>query len=176
MRRVRYNVAASLDGFIAGPDGEFDWIPNDPTVDFAGIFARIDTVVMGRRSYETTRTMGGAPWKPGTRVFVVARTLRQEEHPDVTIVRGDPVELVSALRAEEGTGEIWLFGGGALFATLLAGGQVDAVEVTIVPILLGGGTPLLVAGGERVPLALTHTHVYPSGMVALHYDVPRAAT
>jgi dihydrofolate reductase len=176
MRRMRYNVAASLDGYITGPDGDFDWIPNDPAVDFAGIFALIDTVVMGRLSYETVRRMGGVPWKPSARVYVVSRTLRQREHPDVTIVSEDPLALASTLRAEEGTGEIWLFGGGALFATLLAGGQVDSVEVTIVPILLGGGTPLLLAGSGRVPLTLSHTHVYPSGMVALHYDVSRSAT
>jgi dihydrofolate reductase len=95
MRRVRYNVAASLDGFIAGPNGEFDWIPNDPT------------------------------------------------------------------------------GGGELFATLLAAGQVDDVEVTVVPILLGKGVPLLPGGAQRTTLALTRSHVYPS-VVGLHYAVENA--
>ena len=61
MRRVRYNVAASLDGFIAGPSGEFDWIPADPAVDFAALFARVDTILVGRRTYELTLT--------GTRVY-----------------------------------------------------------------------------------------------------------
>lgn len=70
MRRVRYNVAASLDGYIAGPQGEFDWIPEDPAVDFAALFAKIDTVLLGRRSYELTRQTGAAPWPPGTGVYV----------------------------------------------------------------------------------------------------------
>ena len=70
MRRVRYNVATSLDGYIAGPEGEFDWIPEDPTVDFAALFANIDTVLLGRHSYELTQQTGAAPWPPGTRVYV----------------------------------------------------------------------------------------------------------
>jgi dihydrofolate reductase len=169
MRIVRYNVAASLDGFIAGPNGEFDWIPTDPTVDFAAIFARVDTVLLGRTSFELTQTMD-APWRPGTRVFVFSTTLRPEDHPAVTIVRENAASVVAALRAEAG-GDIWLFGGGTLFASLLAAGQVDSVEVTIVPILLGGGVPLLPHGTATASLTLTDSHVYPSGMVSVRYAV-----
>jgi dihydrofolate reductase len=172
MRRVRYNVAASLDGYIAGPEGEFDWIPNDPTVDFAGLFAKVDTVLVGRHSYELTQR-SGAPWAPGARVYVFSRTLRPEDHPGVTIVGQDAGGVVAALRAEPGDGEIWLFGGGELFGSLLAAGQVDSVEVTLVPILLGGGVPLLPPAAPRTRLALAGTHTYPSGMVALSYTVPR---
>jgi dihydrofolate reductase len=175
MRPVRYNVAASLDGYIAGPDGEYDWIPEDPTVDFGALFARVDTVLLGRRSYETAQGQPEPPWPPGTRVYVFSRTLRAADHPGVTIVGGDDAAgTVAALRAEDGAGEIWLFGGGALFGTLLSAGQVDAVEVTVVPVLLGGGVPLLPPGVPRTALRLTHSHTYPSGMVALHYAVPGA--
>jgi dihydrofolate reductase len=169
MRRVRYNVAASLDGFIAGPDGEIDWIPNDPSVDFAALFATVDTVLLGRRSYELTR---GGPelWAPSTRVYVFSRTLQPEDHPGITIVADDASAVVEGLRAEAGDGEIWLFGGGMLFESLLAGGQVDSIEVTIVPILLGGGLPLLSSTAGRAVLTLTDTHIYPSGMVTLSYD------
>lgn len=174
MRRVRYNVAASLDGYIAGPGGEYDWIPEDPAVDFAALLARVDTVLLGRRSYDLVRGQGAPPWAPGTRVYVFSRTLQPEDHPGVTVVGGDAGTAVAALRAEPGDGEIWLFGGGALFASLLAAGQVDAVEVTVVPVLLGGGVPLGPPGGSRVPLALTRSQVYPSGMVALHYALHSA--
>lgn len=176
MRRVRYNVAASLDGYIAGPHGEFDWIPDDPTVDFAAIFAKIDTVLLGRRSYELVREMGELPWAQGTRVYVFSRALRQADHPDVTVVNDDAAGVVAALRAEPGEGEIWLFGGGELFGSLLAAGQVDSVEVTIVPVLIGGGVPLLPAGAPRTMLELTGTHTYPSGMVSLMYAVRGAKT
>jgi dihydrofolate reductase len=176
MRRLRYNVAASLDGFIAGPHGEFDWIPDDATVDFAALFTRIDTVLMGRRTYESLPPGGELPWKPTDRVYVVSSTLQEAAHSGVTITDDDPVALTASLRAEPGDGEIWLFGGGALFATLLAAHQVDSVEVTVAPVLLGGGVPLLPPGVSRTALRLRKTHVYPSGMVALHYDVPDAAT
>jgi dihydrofolate reductase len=164
-------VAASLDGYIAGPGGEYDWIPADPAVDFAALFARVDTVLLGRRSYELVRAQGPPPWAPGTRVYVFSRTLRPADHPGVTVVGEGAAAAVAALRAEPGAGEIWLFGGGALFASLLAAGQVDAVEVTVAPVLLGGGVPLLAPGVGRVRLALVRSHVYPSGLVALHYSV-----
>jgi dihydrofolate reductase len=174
MRLVRYNVAASLDGYVAGPHGSFDWIPDDPTVDFSRIFARIDTVLLGRKSYEVAKAMGGEPaWTPDTRVFVFSSLLSPEAHPDVTVVPDHAVDRVRALREEPGDGEIWLFGGGELFRTLLEGGQVDRVEVTIVPVLLGSGTPLLAPRAPQTQLALIASHEYPSGMVSLTYEVVR---
>jgi dihydrofolate reductase len=175
MRRVRYNVAASLDGFIADANDGYDWIPNDETVDFAGLFARIDTVLIGRKTWEVVAGQAERAWKAEARVYVFSRTMHSDAVPGVTVVREDPVAFVSSLRDEPGDGEIWLFGGGQLFATLLDAGQVDAVEVTVVPVLLGSGVPLLANVRKRSPLVLVHTHVYPSGMVALHYSVPGAA-
>jgi dihydrofolate reductase len=174
MRRVRYNVAASLDGFIAGPDGSFDWIPNDPAVDFAALFATVDAVLLGRRSYELVQGQGGGgPWPNGSAVYVFSHTLRAEEHPGVTVVDRDAGAAVAALRAAEG-GDVWLFGGGALFASLMAARQVDRVEVTVVPVLLGGGVPLFPGDGSRAELRLESTKRYPSGMVTLVYSVPAA--
>lgn len=167
MRPVRYNVAASLDGYVAGPNGEYDWIPEDPTVDFGALFAAVDTVLVGRKSYQVMRA-GPSPLSGGMRAYVFSSTLQQEDCPGVTVVPGDAAEFVAELRAEAGAGEIWLFGGGQLFRSLLDAGQVDRVEVTIVPVLLGGGIPLVPPGG-RVPLRLLDTHHYPSGMVTLRY-------
>lgn len=176
MRPVRYNVAASLDGFIADRNGAYDWIPLDPTVDFGALFASVDTVLLGRHTYELILREPSAvsAWPAGARVYVFSRTLNPADHPSVTVVRDNAAEAVAALRAEQSRGEIWLFGGGALFGALLAAGQVDAVEVTVVPVLLGEGVPLVPAGIPRTALALTRSHVYPSGMVALHYVVPGA--
>lgn len=181
MRHVRFNVAATPDGRIAGPAGEFDWIPHDPTVDFGALFAGVDTVLLGRRSWEVVRAMGGPPpWPAGVRVYVFSRTLGPDQCPGATLVGGDAAAAVAALRSEPGDGEIWLFGGGALFASLLAAGQVDRVEVTVAPVLLGDGVPLLPAGqAGRAALELADTRTYPSGMVTLSYRVlgaaPRAA-
>jgi len=175
MRRLRYNVAMSLDGYIADSQERFDWIPNDDAVDFATLFARVDTFVLGRRTYETVLANGEPPWQPGTRVYVVSRTLDEGSHEGINIVRDDPVALARSLRHEAGDGEIWLFGGGQLFAELLAADQVDSVELTIVPVLLGGGVPVVTHLPERKRLELTDSHVYPSGMMALYYTVPSAS-
>lgn len=173
MRQVRYNVAASLDGYIADAGGGFGWIPDDPTVDFAAIFARVDTVLLGRRSFEVTQTAGAPPWGAKMRVYVFSRTLRSDAYPNVTVVAENSSEVVASLRAESGEGEIWLFGGGNLFSSLLAAGQVDQVEITIVPVLLGDGVPVAASGLPLTSLRLLDTHRYPSGMVTLSYAVVR---
>ena len=170
MRRVRYGVAMSLDGFIAGPSGEYDWIVSDPDIDFAAMFDRHDTLLMGRRTWEVAGS-GGGPGLDGISVVVVSRTLRASDHPKVTII-GD--ELESRLRAmrEQPGKDIWLFGGGELCGHLLDLGLVDAVEVGIMPVLLGQGIPLVRKLGGAVKLKLTGHRTYPkSGIVGLEYEV-----
>ena len=81
MRRIRYLVAASLDGYIAGPNGEADWIAPDPDFDFSALFSQFDSVLLGRRTYEITLSPGAPAWPPGIRVYVFSRTLRQVDHP-----------------------------------------------------------------------------------------------
>lgn len=174
MRRVRYRVAASLDGYIAGPDGEIDWIVQDPTVDFASLYASVDTVLLGRRTYELTLRPGAPAWPAGWRVYVFSRTLDAAQHPAVTVVSTDAGAAVAALRSEPGR-DIWLFGGGTLFASLLAAHMVDQVEVAIMPVLLARGTPLLDPAAPRSRLTLTRSHAYPSGIVSLQYDVQHVA-
>ena len=169
MRRVCYLVAASLDGYIAGPGGEFDGIPADPGVDFSAIFARFDTVLAGRRTFEAMVRQGQAVI-PGMRTIVFSRTLRPADHPGVTVVADDPAAAVGALRSAPGK-DVWLFGGGLLFRTLLNAGVVDTVEVAVAPILLGGGAPLLPPPADRVALRLTGTKTYGTGIVALEYAV-----
>jgi dihydrofolate reductase len=167
-------VATSLDGYIAGPNGEIDWIVPDPTIDFAEIYSGFDTVLVGRHTYELTLQPGAPAWPAGWRIYVFSRTLAPAEHPAVTIVGSDAGAVVDALRAEEGR-DIWLFGGGKLFASLLAANVVDQVEVSIMPVLLGHGIPLLNGEVSRSRLILTRSDSYPSGIVSLRYDVRRAA-
>jgi dihydrofolate reductase len=175
MRRVRYRVAASLDGYIAGPDGEIDWILPEPTVDFAALYAGFDTVLLGRRTYELTLQPGAPPWPAGWRVYVFSRTLEPAAHPAVTVVGADAGATVAALRAEPGSGrDIWLFGGGRLSASLLAAQVVDQVEVAVMPVLLGRGIPLVAAEAPRTRLRLTRSDTYPSGIVGLQYAVDYA--
>jgi len=170
MRRVRYRVAASLDGYIAGPNGEIDWIVPDPTVDFAALYAGFDIVLLGRRTYELMLQPGAPAWPAGWRVYVFSRTLDAAAHPAVTVVNTDAAAVVAALRAEPGR-DIWLFGGGSLCASLLAADLVDHIDVAVMPVLLGGGIPLVAPEAPRSRLTLTHSHAHPSGMVSLQYDV-----
>src|SRR4051794_29476256 len=112
MRRIRYAVAMSLDGFIAGPNGESDWIIMDPEIDFNELFSRFDTVLMGRRTFAAALTQGGdGGVMPGIKSIVVSRTLRPVDYPDVTIIADDLEATLTRLRAEPGK-DIWLFGGG----------------------------------------------------------------
>ena len=174
MRHVRYRVAASLDGYIAGPNGEIDWIVPDPDIDFASVFSGFDTALLGRRTYELTRQPGAPPWPSGWRIYVFSRTLNASEHPDVTVVSSDIGRTVADLRAQPGR-DIWLFGGGNLCASLLAAGLVDQIEIAVMPVVLGGGIPLVGTAAPRTRLALTRSASSPTGIVELHYDVQIAA-
>jgi dihydrofolate reductase len=146
MRRIRYAVAMSLDGYIAGPNGEYDWIIQDPEIDFGEIFSRYDTAVMGRRTFELVLSQGRGESLPGMRTIVVSRTLRQADHPDVTILGEDFEPTLGVLRAGSGK-DIWLFGGGSLFRSLLP------------------------PPARRARLELIGSKIYKSGIVSLEYAI-----
>ncbi|MFN0056942.1 MAG: dihydrofolate reductase family protein [Planctomycetota bacterium] len=173
MRRVRYSVACSLDGFIAGPNGEHDWIIMDPSIDFAAFFASIDTVLLGRRTFEVARRQGSGGGMPGMEAIVCSRTLRPADYPGVTI-RDDAVATVTDLKARAGK-DIWLMGGGDLFRSLLAAHLIDAIEVAIVPVLLGAGISLLPGPFAQFNLQLTSSKALESGVLLLTYEPASAA-
>jgi dihydrofolate reductase len=171
VRRVIYGCAMSLDGYIAGPNGEYDWIVMDPDIDFKGIMARFDTFLIGRKTFEAMRRMGSDA-KSSRRIqnIVFSRTLNPSEHPRVTI-SPDAESVVAELRTKPGK-DIALFGGGELFRSLLTAGLVDGVEVSVVPVLLGGGIPLLPAPAARTTLRLIKQSVYgKTGTVGLEYGI-----
>ena len=167
MRQVVYSVAASLDGYISGPNGESDWIVMDPEIDFSAIFARFDTFLLGRKTYEATRGSGGGGMS-GAKSYVFSTTLQQADCPGVT-VSDDPAGTVTTLKQQSGK-DIWLFGGGELFASLLGLGLVDAVEVAIIPVILGGGVSFSHDMPSRAELRLVEHRIYPTtGTVSLTY-------
>jgi dihydrofolate reductase len=171
MRRVRYQVACSVDGFIAGPDDGFDWITPEPTFDFGELYAQFDTLLMGRRTYQIVRGAGQS--FHGKQVVVASRTLRPEDHPGIEVVGEGLDERIRELRARTGK-DIWLYGGGELFSRVLAWGLVDTVEPAVIPILLGGGIRFLPSPAVRRRLTLVGHRAYPGGMVLLEYEVQNA--
>ena len=172
MRKVVYGGAMSLDGYIAGPNGEYDWIAMDPEIDFTAQVARYDTFLIGRKTFEVMRRMGDAPAAPGIQNIVFSRTLRAEDCPNA-ILSDDAVGMVGGLRKKRGK-DIALFGGGELFRRLLTAGLVDEVGFAVIPVLLGGGIPMLPPPADRARLKLKQHRVYEkTGTVLLEYDIVR---
>jgi dihydrofolate reductase len=176
MRRLRYSVAASLDGFIADPNGGYDWIVMDESIDFAAVFAEFDTFVMGRKTWEVSAgvdpaEMGMTDMFGDKQVIVFSRTLKRAR-PGVTIVDTDPAETVRALKQKPGK-DIWLFGGGSMFRTLADANLVDTVEIGLMPVLLSQGVPLLAPGARITGMKLDKCETLPkSGIVMLSYTIP----
>lgn len=170
MRTLRYSVASSLDGYIAGPNGEFDWIPIDPDIDFAAMYAGFGGLVMGRKSYEVFMATGGSPG-PALPTYVYSRTLPEGERNGVTFAR-DAVSHVRALKASGSGKPLWLWGGGNLCRELAGAGLLDGIDVAIIPVVLGKGLPMMATPGPQLSLKLKSHKLYAkTGTLFLRYDV-----
>jgi dihydrofolate reductase len=170
MRQLRYHVAASLDGFIAGPKGEYDWIVIDPDIDFAAMYAGFSGLVMGRKSYEVFAGEG-TPEGTAMPTYVYSRSLPEGERNGVTFVK-DAAAHVRSLKQSDEKKPLWLWGGGELFRSLAVARLVDGVDVAVIPVLLGEGIPLLPAPGLKLSLRFREHKLYPStGTLILKYDV-----
>jgi dihydrofolate reductase len=169
-KRLRYQVAVSLDGFIAGPKGEHDWIVMDEAIDFDALYREFDTVVMGRKTFTMMTAQGGTGATPGVDVVVFSRTLAPSTQEGVRVTNDDSRKVITALKKKSGR-DIWLFGGGELFRSLLKAGVVDTVEVAVMPVLLGEGIPLL-PPGVSTKLEFVDQKTLPSGIVVLAYSIP----
>ncbi|KAK0737272.1 dihydrofolate reductase-like domain-containing protein [Apiosordaria backusii] len=157
-RQVRYNLACSLDGFIAAPDGSYSWIVDDKTIDFEALYNEFEYFLMGRTTWETYLAMGptedplGRYYRTG-RVVVVSDTLSQSSD-DVRVVKVGELEgVVRGLRATQGAEEgkdkdIWLMGGGKLAGLMMELGLVDVVEAAVMPVILGEGVKMVDVVGE----------------------------
>lgn len=173
MRRLRYSVAATLDGFIADPNGGYDWIIMDEAIDFAAIFDQFDAFVMGRKTWDVSAATEFVDMFAGKEVIVFSNTLKTPPRPGVRIVSSPPADTVRELKRRPGK-DIWLYGGGSMFRTLADAGLVDTVEVAIMPVLLSQGVPLLAPGARITGMKLDKCETLPkSGIVMLSYTIPQ---
>lgn len=174
MRTVTFGVANSLDNYIARPDGGVDWLLWTPEVSAItkDLFQTIDTVVMGRKTYEAG-ARAGMPVFPGVKNYVVSRAMREAPHPEVEIVSMDAAAFIRQLREQEGKG-ICIMGGGILAQALFQEDLIDEVGVNIHPVLLGSGIPLFPGATPQIDLDLRECKVLSSGCVYILYRVVRA--
>ena len=171
MRKVTYGGASSLDAFITGPGEAIDWLrmSDDVRKIIAASWKGVDTVLVGRKTWEFSQKMGGGPEMPGIRTYVFSRTMT-EAPEGAELVRGDAVEFVRSLKARPG-GDIILLGGGELGSALIEGGVVDEIGLNIHPVLLGGGTPAFRALAGRVELELIEARAIAQDCVLVRYRV-----
>lgn len=175
MRTVTYGAACSLDGFIAPADGSMDWLHFSPEVQaIMGKYWRtVDTVLMGRRTYEVAMAQAGDATQSGTpsiASYVFSRTLQSLPQPGATLVSTDAGAFVRRLKAQPG-GDICVMGGGELAAALFSAGVIDEVGLNIHPVLLGAGTPFFRDAGHRIQLALKNSRTIDGGCVIANYRV-----
>lgn len=171
MRKVILGLAVSLDGFIEGPFGEYDWCFTDQDYGMTDFFKNVDTAFMGRRSYEMTLVMGEVtmPGLPKLKEYIFSTTLEQVRE-GATIIKEDIKGTVEKIKNEKGK-DIWLFGGAGLTTSLMNLGLVDRIWLAVHPILLGRGKPLFQDIQNRVSLKLIDTKTYSTGLVSLTYDL-----
>lgn len=171
MRKVTYGAGCSLDGYIADPHDGVAWLRWSAAVQAlsAAYWQTIDTVLMGRRTYEVAVSAGIAAYA-GVRNVVFSRTLGAAPDASVEIVRQDAAEFVRPLKEAEGAG-ICVMGGGLLATSLLAAGLIDEVGVNLHPILLGSGIPLFSPPFPRVRLELIRSQPLAGGCMYQLYRV-----
>jgi dihydrofolate reductase len=177
MRKLKYHIASTLDGFIAREDHSFDCFMQERLVkesehltDYLASFATYDTALMGRRTYEIGLKVGVTDPYPAMETYVFSRSLKESPNPRVKLIADDAAGTVRRLKEREGK-DIYLCGGGELAAMLLAEGLIDEVLVKLNPLLLGSGIPLSPRLRSLVDLDLLSTKVYRNGVLLMRYSV-----
>lgn len=175
MRKIILGLAVSLDGFIEGPNGEFDWCFTDQDYGLSDFFKRIDAVFYGRKSFQLSEQMSaggdGIPGMPKMKEYVFSNTLTEIKEGAI-IVSGDTKQEVEKIKNEAGK-DIWLFGGASLTSSLMNLGLVDEIWLSIHPILLGSGKPLFTGISNRIPLQLLESKTYETGLVSVKYALAK---
>ncbi len=173
MRKLIVGLAITLDGFIEGPNGEYDWCFTDQDYGMTEFLKGIDAIFYGRKSWEMMKTYSPPegtenPWKH-IKNYVFSNTYKKGGE-DFELVTGDVAEEVKKLKSQPGK-NIWMFGGASLNDSLMKAGLIDEIGLAVHPILLGRGKPFFSDYGQRIKLSLSDCKTYPSGLVYLTYQV-----
>lgn len=176
MRSVIYAVGISIDGYIARPDGTFDFLFMPRDFSMAQFFASIDTAIMGRKSYDVSKSMGGSPEGSGSKItnYVFSRSLPAGERDGYIFTNQSPESLVKSLREAKGKNkDIWLAGGGDIAHDFLAADLVDEIHLGVVPLLIGAGLPAFPAAFPQRNFELTENKIFSRGLISLKYKRAR---
>lgn len=171
MRKVILGVAVSLDGFIEGPNGEYDWCFTDQDYGLSDFFKRVDAMFIGRKSYELMNTLGAdaVPGMPQLKEYVFSNSLTQVKEGAVLIKEDIKMQVQNII--DQPGKDIWLFGGSSLVTSLMNLGFVHEVWLSVHPIILGSGKPLFNDIEKRISLNLLNSKTYDTGLVSLIYGV-----
>lgn len=164
MRKIVLGVAVSMDGYIEGPHGEYDWCMTDQDYGMSEFMERIDAIFYGRKSYE----VAGGNIFPDKRAYVFSNTLKKSPK-DATVVSGDILAEITRMKQQKGK-DIWLFGGAVLTTALMNADLIDEVWMAVHPLILGAGTPLFRDIQERKMFKLKDSKTYSTGLVSLLYS------
>lgn len=178
MRRIIVHIAASADGYIARPDGDLEWLTSRPDLPgFYGLeeFAKsIDTKIMGRKTYEESLRLG-AKYTDRERVFVLSRSAPPADVPPGVEFVSEPIGPFTRRLREEPGKDIWLMGGGEVIAAYLEEGLIDEFVISIIPVFIGDGLPLIARRYMQVELTLVRTEAFEDGLVQVHYRLGATA-
>ena len=176
-RRVIVHIGTSADGYIARPDGDLEWLTSRPKPGgFYGMgdfMKSIDTKLIGRKTFEMSRRMGATFDAKKGRTIVFSRQAPPADAPSgVEFATGAIGTFVERLREQPGK-DIWLMGGGDLIASCLDARVIDEFVVTVAPVFIGDGIPLIARRHRHVPLDLQSVERFEDGVVQLRYRVPK---
>ncbi len=167
MRKVIMNLAVSLDGFIEGPNGEYDWCFTDQDYNMSEFFRHTDAIFLGRKSYELLMRTEDNPY-PEMKKYVFSRTLGQSAN--ATIISNNFEQSVNEIKNQNGK-DIWLFGGANLITDFMNLKLVDELMLSIHPIILGDGKQLFLNINSKIPLMLIDFQRFSTGLVQMLYQL-----
>ncbi|WP_342085211.1 dihydrofolate reductase family protein [Dyadobacter sp. OTU695] len=177
MRKLILGLAITLDGYIEGPNGEFDWCFTDQDYGLNEFFTEIDAIFIGRKSYEIAQQFAESnsgeaiPGMPPLTEYVFSKTLKSVKNGAV-LVAEDAMDEARKIKQQPGK-DIWLYGGASLMEAMMKEGLVDELWLSVHPILLGAGRPLFPRSSSRTHLTLINSKSYSTGLVSLRYSVDK---